>query len=551
MWVGTNGDGLFLLEKDATSVFTTRNGLTSNAIRVLCEDRRGAIWIGTLSGGLCRYERGSFTSYSTDRGLAGMHVLDVVEDSDGSLWVATRNGLNRFKSGRFFTYRAKDGLGATFIYRIIIDQRDHFWFSCANGIFRVEKDQLNNYAEGKIRALTVSLYGTKDGMRTTACTAGIFPAGWRRKDGTIVFATYKGMTMVDPRSLSVNRVTPTVYVEKALINGRDVQIGPSVEAAPGIGRLEVHYTGLSYLAPEKVRFKFMLEGFDGDWIFPGTRRTAYYTNLNPGRYRFRVIACNEDGQWNEAGASFSFRLKPHFYQTYWFYASVGLVLALFAFSLHRLRVRRVVARHGEVLDERLRMSREIHDTLGQGFAAISAQLEIVSERIGASPAEALNHLELAKKYSAECFQEARWLIRSLRDLSLNKTNLADTLRKSLREFTEGTDCQTEFRVFGSPIPLLEEVESNLLRIGQEAINNAINHGRPKHIWVDIEFEPRSVTLRVTDDGCGFNPSQLRQKDGSHLGLIGISERASRIRGTASINSAPGAGTKIVIQTPVS
>jgi signal transduction histidine kinase len=215
---------------------------------------------------------------------------------------------------------------------------------------------------------------------------------------------------------------------------------------------------------------------------------------------------------------------------------------LFGLSLHRRKVRQAVARHAVVLNERLRMSREIHDTLGQGFAAISAQLEIVSEKLSQSPADALKHLDLAKRFCADFFAEARWLIRSLRNLSLEKTTLADTLRKDLKQFTAGTECKTEFRVSGEPAALLEEVESNLLRIGREAINNAVNHGHPDHIWVDIEFQPRSVTLKVTDDGCGFDPSQVQPQADLRLGLVGMRERASQIRGALSVESAPGKGS---------
>ena len=343
MWLAPDGDGLIRFDEDGMTAYRTEDGLPSNQVRGLLTDRQGALWIATFGGGVARLADGRFTTYTVKDGLGSNRVVAVYEDDSGVLWFATRGGLSRFKAGHFSNYTIQDGLPTNQISGILEDQKGNLWFSCSQGISRVSLAELNAFAEGGIRRLTSYTYGVRDGIRSMTSVAGYQPNSWRTTDGRLLFGSLKGLTVVDPGRLSSNTLIPPVYLEKLLINKKPHNPGGEVVIPPGEGEVEIHYTALSYLAPEKVRFKYRLEGFDNDWVAAGTRRFAYYASLSPGRYRFRVIACNNDGIWNESGASFAFYLKPHFYQTGWFYLLCVLAIALVAGGAFRLRIRQLEA----------------------------------------------------------------------------------------------------------------------------------------------------------------------------------------------------------------
>lgn len=348
MWIGTDGNGLFRFEQGNMTVFRVRDGLGSDQIRAILYDRQGAIWVATNGGGVSRYREGRFTTYTVRDGLANNRVLGIHEDENGALWFATRSGLSRFKRGRFFNYGAEAGLLASFVHGILDDGKGNFWFSGDQGIFRVSKADLNAFAEGKIRKISPISIGVKDGMKTTACVAGVQPTNCKTKEGQLLFCTLKGMVAIDPDRMFSNNLIPPVYIESVAINKKTRPLGRDARIAPGEGEVEISYTALSYLAPERVRFKYLLEGFDKEWVDAGTRRSAHYASLPPGKYRFQVIACNADGVWNTQGDSFSFDLLPHFYQTIWFYMLCGLALPVFVLAVHGLRVHQLKLREQEL-----------------------------------------------------------------------------------------------------------------------------------------------------------------------------------------------------------
>ena len=549
LWIGTRG-GLTRMKDGAFRTFTEVDGLPNDLITTLYADAKGTLWIGTL-GGLSRLTNEEFSTLTTKDGLASDAVISLYGDQDGTLWIGTNGGgLNRLKDGQLKAFTTRDGLLDDVVYRILEDGRNNLWLSCRKGVFHIGKKDLDDFARGAITTIAPVAYGTADGMMTRECSGGGDPAGWRGNDGKLWFPTIKGVAMIDPERIKTNAQPPPVVIEQIRTNDQPIPLRDHLELPPGTTRFDLYYTAPSFVAPERVRFKYKLEGFDKDWIDSGTRRTAYYTNLRPGAYTFRVMASNNDGVWNQTGAAFSLYLKPYFYQTYWFYAVLLLVLALFAWLLFRLRVRGMKAQFAAVLAERTRIAREIHDNLAQEMSGISVQLEVVARTMPPGADAARGHLDRARQQVRHGIAEARRYVWDLRSPILDNNDLPTALAETARRLTNETAVQAQVEVNGTFRPLTPLVEDNLLRIGQEAMNNAVKHAQAQRIAVNLVFDARRVQLSVRDDGCGFDPSVASNGRAGHFGLIGMRERAEQIGGTLSILSASGSGTEIVVDVPI-
>jgi len=340
--------------------------MSNNHVLSIYEGPGGSLWIGTGGGGLNRLRNGKFTVYGVKQGLSNLVVWAIHGDPDGTLWLGTNGGgLNRFKNGKFVSFTTKAGLLDDAGFQILEDGSGYLWMSSNKGIFRASKQDLNDFADGKIRRITSTSYGVSDGMKSKECNGGFQPAGCKTLDGRLCFPTVKGVVMVDPVKAMAQTMPPPVEIEQTIVNNRMVNPSAKVTAAPGKGQLEFRFTALTFLSPQKVRFRYMLEGFDKDWVNAGTRRAAYYTNIPPGKYKFKVIACNRDGVWNQTGASFNLALKPHYYQTFWFLALCALAVLGLGLTGHRLRVRQLNEQEKELsrrVDERTQeLQEEIAD----------------------------------------------------------------------------------------------------------------------------------------------------------------------------------------------
>ena len=374
LWIGTEADGLYRAAGEETTSFQREEGLPSNAIRGLFSDHQGGLWVATFGGGVCRYFQGSYRKFPETEALGVKHALDFHEEEGGTLWIATRGGLLRFKNGRFSLLTEKNGLASSYTFRILDDERGSFWFSSSMGIFSARKKELDDCAEGITRNVTVTAYGVKDGMQTDVCTLAGQPSGFRTADGRLLFGTLKGLVTIDFNHLFTNRLPPPVAIEEVTINRQKLNTHQPAVISPGAGEFEIRYAGLSYLAPEKVLFQHKLEGADEDWVDAGTRRFAYYSHLPPGNYIFHVIACNNNGIWNREGASFSFYLKPYFYQTTWFFfccafgavglASCGVGLRIHRITLQRRRLESLVSERTQQLQEALQKVEDLANTDG-------------------------------------------------------------------------------------------------------------------------------------------------------------------------------------------
>ncbi len=340
LWIGTR-NGLSRLINGRFESFFKKDGLISNTIYVIYEDRQNNIWIGTNKG-LSRFTDGKFTNYDASDGLSSNYIFALYEDSDSSLWIGTAGGgLNRLKGDKFTKYNPDNGLFDYNVYVILEDGRENLWMSCNKGIYRVGKKDLNDFADGKISSIKSISYGTTDGMKSRECNGGVQPSAWKTKSGQLCFATVKGVAIIDSRNIEINLIPPPVVIEQFIVNNELKNTSGELNLSPGSEKFEFHYAGITFIGPEKVFYKYKLEGFDNDWINAGTRRVAYYTHIPPGNYKFMVTASNSDGVWNSAGAAFNFTLEPFFYQQSWFIA-----LCLFAFifigpGIYALRVRQL------------------------------------------------------------------------------------------------------------------------------------------------------------------------------------------------------------------
>lgn len=344
VWVATNLSLEVYENYKLVRKVTVKDGLSTNFMVSIFEDSRGGLWFGGF-GGLTELRDGKFTSYTKKDGLTGNLVRTIYEDGDGTFWIGTYDGgLSRFKDGHFVNYKMKDGLYNNGVFAIEEDRRGNFWISSNGGIYRVNKKELNDFADGKIDKINSVGYGKQDGMLNNECNGGRQPASMRDKDGKFWFPTQEGIVVIDPEAEVYNLYPPPVVIESAAVERQEVDLRNGLVIEPGQKNIEINYAGISLIKSEQIKFKYRLENHDADWVDAGTRRTAYYSYLPPGNYRFQVIAANSDGLWNETGAMVNLEMKPFFYQTNWFYLlciSIG-VLALFLvwqISVYQLRAR--------------------------------------------------------------------------------------------------------------------------------------------------------------------------------------------------------------------
>lgn len=364
IWVGTESGGLSRLTFDKENItvkhFTTRNGLTRDIIRVLYEDRSGNIWIGTDGGGLNGWlanTNDSIVHYSERDGLSNNVVISLLEDKDGIVWIGTDGGgLNRLDlktpSPQIKSVTTRDGLYSDLIYQILEDDAANLWMTCNKGIFKVSREALHRRINGGADRIRCETFHTPDGLRSNECNGGSHPAGMRGSDGRLWFPTLGGAAVTDPRQTVFNPLEPPVFIESFMADNRAMAFTADSVIPAGTEKFEFHYTALSYRIPERVKFRYRLEGFDNTWTDAETRRTAYYTHIAPGWYTFRVIACNDEGVWNATGASFRFYVEPRFYQTLWFYLFCAILIIAsgtgIGAGIHRFRVRQLKQRESEL-----------------------------------------------------------------------------------------------------------------------------------------------------------------------------------------------------------
>jgi ligand-binding sensor domain-containing protein/signal transduction histidine kinase len=551
LWIGTR-HGLAHLAAGKFTSYSSMDGLGSDFIGAIFRAGQGDLWIGT-SGGLSRLQGSDFSNSTMQQGLSNNTVTAIAQDGQGTLWLGTNGGgLNRLRGTssqpaiEAFPWNSKALPGT--IFGILEDAGSHLWLSSQTGIYRVSLAQLDAYRGN--HAIAVDAYGTADGMNIRECSGSGHPAAWKLADGSLWFATLDGVSFIDPAHAPENRVPPPVVIEKVLVDDQVRGLDQELIIKPGANRLEFQYAGLSFVAPQKVQYRYRLQGFDHGWIEAGSRRAAFYTNLPPGSYRFQVMAANNDGVWNTAGASFGLRLLPHFYQTWWFYSALALAGLLLGYLIYRWRVLQVEAQWGAVLAERGRLAREIHDTLAQGYVGISVQLEVVARLLTSSREAALQQLDQARALVRASLAEARTSIWDLRSQTAGAEDLPARLRQSCNRIASGSSSKVYLQVKGTYRPVTPKTEEELLRIGQEAVANAVRHAAATRIDVQLIYEAARVSLQVADDGRGFEPSPDLTGPEGHYGIRGMHERAEEIDAALVLESTPGGGTRVSVEAPL-
>jgi signal transduction histidine kinase/ligand-binding sensor domain-containing protein len=558
LWIGTRR-GLTHwtapgnLAPTSMQTYTTANGLGSNMVGAMAHDREdgtGDLWIATFAG-LARLHGGYIANYTTANGLSSNVITAILPRTNGAPLVGTQDrGWNVWNGSRFMPI-TQHGLDRTTIHAILDDGHNHLWFATGTGLARCDCNGMNGPMQGADCAHWLE-FGAADGLRSRETAVNSHPSAWRAQDGHLWFATPKGLVEVDPAHFPVNTVPPPVAIERFAVDDAEQALHRSDLRIPaGHNHFQFEYAGLSFVAPQKVHYRYKLEGFDHDWTDAGSRRTAYYTNIPPGHYTFRVLAANNDGVWNEQGAALGFELRPHFYQTIWFYLLLALAVIGLVLLALRLRLLRAEREFRAVLGERNRIAREIHDTLAQGYVGVSVHLEVLIELLRHRKFDAAaKQLESMRGYVREGIADARQSIWALRSQDNNEDTLPIRMRRLVEDSgTHGLDAQ--FSIYGAYRPLPPGTESEILRIAQEALHNVKKHAAAKTVKVQLEYSRNEIVLEVRDDGRGFASRKGAPLDSppGHYGLTGMRERAAAIGGTLEITSQPGAGTTVRLRAP--
>jgi ligand-binding sensor domain-containing protein/signal transduction histidine kinase len=547
VWFGA-ADRVYRWKDDFLHGFGDVAAVTGKRPKSILADRRNRVWIGFYDGTLAVYDNGQFQQYSEKEGLAGGTISALYEDGNGYVWVGTTYGLSRFKNGGFDTVTKRSDLPGHIVQAIVEDHEKHLWLGINSGIVRIESGEFDKAVADRSHRLKYSLYDIFDGVGGNPFSRG-YPSVVRAGDGTLWFFTSNGLAIINPRQLEKHRLPPMVRIEAVSVDDRELALTSELSLPPQTGRLQIDYTALSLTVPIKVRFRYLLEGFDSDWVEAGTRRQAFYTNLPPGRYRFQVIA-NNDGIWSEHPATWDFSIHPAVYQTAWFRALSVMIVALAVWSAWRLRVSHVRTQLSLVSNERARLAREIHDTLLQGLVGLSLQYHALSTEVETAPHLAKDRCERLREKIEMYIREARQSIWDLRSPLVEPEDFARALRQAGEIVTAGKAAHFEFIVRGTPPVRNARIQENLLRIGKEAINNAVRHASATNVHVELAYDDDSVTLRVTDNGSGFDPDDPSFSNEDHWGLNSMQERAHEIGGQLKLQTKPGGGTEVEVFAPL-
>jgi two-component sensor histidine kinase len=500
--------------------------------------------VGFYGGGLLSLKNGAVEAYDSSHGLAQGTVQAIYEDRTGAVWVGTSDGLSRFQNRAWTTWTARQGLPGG-VQGILEDHRESLWLLTDKGLLRARLKDLQQAAGGASGSLTFTQYGRSEGLRLASASVMPGPRMARSAAGHVWVATDDGVAIVDPERAHGNPIPPPVMIEQVLVDGKPADPNSPDPSVFRAHQLQFTYTGLSLSAPEGVRFRYKLDGVEKTWQDAGTRRNVVYVNLPPGGYQFHVIACNNDGVWNNAGAAFAFRLEPYFYQTLWFAGLCAALVALTVWGIHKLYVRRLVARFQLVAQERARMTRELHDSLLQGFSGVVYQLDAAARQFQSNPELSKQRLDRAIDQADQSLSEARRALTAMRIPALENATLPEALSTTGAKLTDGSGTAFHLTAKGHIRPLSYDAQAALYLIGREAITNAVNHAQAGRIQTQLVYSDKEIRLTIQDDGVGFDPAIAAEKK-DHWGVIGMRERANQIGASFTLDSALGRGTKMVL-----
>jgi ligand-binding sensor domain-containing protein/signal transduction histidine kinase len=593
VWVGRQHGGLTALTEKTDSfaarTFTQADGLAENSVYSVHRDRDGTVWAGTISAGVSRLRSGRFTNYSEANGLLSNAVNSIAEGSDGTIWLATPNGLDSHINGHWKHYSPLDGLPSSNIRTVFEDTQHMLWIATSGGLCYLQsgqikvpsrlpevlREQILGIAEDRLGSLwfttsdhvlqvnrdrllsgsvvesDVQSYGIEDGL------LGIEGVGRDRSvvadhQGRIWVSVNSGLSVVDPKVTAINAVPVKVRVESLSAGGRQVNAQNPVKLSSGIQSITFDYAGTNLSVPDRIRFRYKLDGSDRGWSDIVASRQVVYTNLGPGTYRFRVVASNSVGLWNGPETAVPFVIEPAFWQTWWFRAASLAGFLLFLLALYQLRMyhltKQLNIRFQDRLAERTRIAQELHDTLLQGVLSARLQLDLAEDRVAAdSPAKPL--LRRVLQLMGTVTEEGRNALRGLRAPDTDNTTLESAFARMRKEFA--LDEQIDYRVIveSDTRPLRPMIRDEVYRIGREALLNAFVHAQAKSIEVEVEYASRHLRVLVRDDGRGIDPEVLHSGREGHWGLPGMRERSESIGASLRLRSRIGAGTEVDLTVP--
>ncbi len=584
VWMSNGAGQVWRSDGNNAQVFGCSNGLPRDAVAWFTEDSGGAIWVASQSGVFRRSSEQGFTEVREYSGAPIREILCLKPDAEGSMWMGSSDrGLLRWKNGTIAVLDTDDGFPVSTVNSIVQDDLGFFWMTSGRQIVRANIRNLQEVAEGKKRRLDGQVFNASDGLGKGEFTNRRQPASTKDAQGHLWFATTKGIAKVDPTALQLNDQVPPVYVERIVFDypalaatnkisgqrrtrGNRIELrGPfdgRVRLPPGSHRTEIHYTALSLAAPEKVQFQVRLEGMDREWQDAGQRRTVFYDQLPPRDYVFRVRGANNDGVWNESGATLAFTVLPYFWQTWWFQALVvvGICGAGFGWYLRRLstleerRAAQESFTHELLLsqeNERKRVASELHDGLGQ-------DLLLIKNRVGLLAADAKHPPEVARQLAeisqnaSRAIAEVRAISQALRPAALEQVGLTEALEWMVDQVAAASSTKFSAELENIDGLLKPEMEISLYRIVQEALNNILKHAQASLVMVEIKRLRSGLWVSVFDNGNGFDPAHA---DGDRepkpgFGLVSMKERAKVLGGRIDCQSTPGKGTRVTLTVPL-
>ena len=552
VWISNDQEGLFYSAQHGPvqRIPWSRIGHKHAAEALLPDRLHGGVWLGFADGGIIYLKDGQVrASYNVADGLGYGGVTDLQAGSDDSVLAGTEGGLSRVKDGRVTTLSSRNGLPCDAVQWVIEDDDHSLWLYMPCDLVRISLSELNAWVRDSKRSVRTTLFASSDGVWSRGRPGHFSRNVAKSSDGKIWFAPPDGVSVIDPRHLPFNKLPPPVYVKQIAANGRKFVASQGLRLPARVRDLEIDYTALSLVEPEKNQFKYKLEGYDRDWQEAGNRRQVFYTNLPPRSYRFRVIASNNRGLWNETGDTIEFSIAPAYYQANWFRASLVAAFFLGLWALYRFRLRQIAREYGSHLEgrvaERVRVARELHDTLLQTVQGLMLRLQVVAEML--PPGEAKDELEQTMEVGDQAIVEGRKTVHDLRFPTTQE--LAQAVRTMGDELANGGNVSFRLVVEGPTGRLHPIVRDELYRIAAEALRNAFAHARAKHIEAQITFGDKLLQLRIRDDGQGVSREILKEGRPGHFGLAGMRERASQIGAKLTIWSAIGAGTEIDVMIP--
>ncbi len=527
---------------------------------VLADPSQHGIWLGFSAGGVSYLADGAIRkSYSVAEGLGAGRVNSLRFGPRGALWAATENGLSRIKDDHVTTLTSKNGLPCDKVHWTV-DDADHFvWVYTACGLVRIARTELDAWVDDPSRSVPATLFDVSDGVRTHSYPSAVHGVT-KASDGRIWYVAFDGVSVIDPQHFPFNKLAPPVHIEQIIADDKSYDATNGMRLPPRARNLAIDYTALSLVAPEKVRFRYKLEGQNRNWHEVVNDREVQYSNLPPGKYCFRVNASNNSGVWNEQGASLNFVIPPMWYQTNWFYTLCAATFLALLWTVYQLRVRQLAhqfsTRLEERVSERTRIARDLHDTLLQSFQALLPLFQAAIYKLPESAIDARKIMEEAVDQASEAITEGRDAVQGLRMSTVEKNDLAVAIRTVGEELASAETNQSSpnFNVVveGTSRNLHPILRDEVYRVAAEALRNAFRHASAQNVEVEIRYDEKYFRLRVRDDGKGIGP-EVRRGGGreGHFGLHGMTERAKLVGGKLTIWSEVDGGTEIELIIPAS